>query len=50
MLGSRRARPFSPRQYDIFIGLDVDKTSIAVTCVDHDQMVKSFRLPNQADP
>lgn len=50
MLGSGRARPFSPRQYDIFIGLDVDKTSIALTCVDHEQMVQSFRLPNQADP
>ena len=50
MLGKKTAGAFMPRQYEIFIGLDVDKTSIAVTCVDHEQLVTSFRIPNQADP
>ena len=50
MLGKKTAGAFMPRQYEIFIGLDVDKTSIAVTCVDHELLVTSFRIPNQADP
>jgi transposase len=48
MLGSHGVRSFVPRQHDIFIGLDVDKHRISVTCVDHDQMVKSCRMPYQA--
>lgn len=50
MLGTRRAGTFTPRQFDIFIGLDVDKTSISISCLDHDHMVKSLRIPHQAEP
>lgn len=34
-----------PRDYDIFIGLDVDKKKMAVTCVDHGTLQKSLSLP-----
>ncbi len=49
MLGSHRARSFVPRQHDIFIGLDVEKARISLTCVDHEQRIKSCRMPYQAD-
>ncbi len=48
MLGRQTARGFIPRQHDVFIGLDVDKASISLTCLDHEQMVKSLRMPYQA--
>ena len=48
MLGSHTARSFVPRHHDIFIGLDVDKASISLTCLDHEQMIKSLRMPYQA--
>ena len=48
MLGKRTASAFVPRQYDVFVGMDVDKTSIALTCLDHDQLVTSLRMPYQA--
>jgi len=48
MLGKRTAPAFVPRQYDVFVGLDVDKTSISLTCVDHEQMIQSVRMPHQA--
>lgn len=35
----------SPRDYDVFSGLDVDKRSIAVTFMDHGDLMKSFTLP-----
>jgi transposase len=34
-----------PRDYDVFIGLDVDKKSMAITCVDHSSLQKSLSLP-----
>lgn len=34
-----------PRDYDVFAGLDVDKTSIAVTFMDMDGIIKSMRIP-----
>jgi transposase len=34
-----------PRDYDIFIGLDVDKKRMAITCVDHGTLQKSLSLP-----
>ena len=41
-MGSQR---FIPRDYDIFSGLDVDKRSISVTFTDHQELVKSLRMP-----
>lgn len=34
-----------PRDYEIFIGLDVDKKRMAITCVDHGTLQKSLSLP-----
>src|SRR5687767_5318752 len=39
---------FIPRDYDIFVGLDVDKKSMAVTFTDHGTMRKSLKLPYSA--
>ncbi|MBI3299380.1 MAG: transposase [Elusimicrobia bacterium] len=40
---------FVPRDYDVFAGLDVDKTNISVTFVDHEMAIKSMSLPNDAE-
>ncbi|MGH9907291.1 MAG: hypothetical protein ACRD8U_17115 [Pyrinomonadaceae bacterium] len=45
-----RASEFIPRDYDIFVGLDVDKKSMAVTFTDHGSLQRSLRLPNSATP
>jgi transposase len=39
---------YSPRDYDIFIGLDVDKKSFSYTVRDHYKMKRSKKIP--ADP
>jgi transposase len=36
---------FIPRDYDVFVGLDVDKRSISVTFTDHQGLLKSLRMP-----
>ena len=38
-----------PLNYDVFAGLDVDKTSISVSFVDHQGILKSMRIPHQAE-
>lgn len=40
---------FAPAQYDLFAGLDVDKNSIAITFMDHQQVVKSLKIPAHSD-
>jgi transposase len=40
---------FVPRNYDIFAGLDVDKTSISVSFLDHQGSLKSLRIPHKAE-
>ena len=32
---------FVPRNYDVFVGLDVDKKSMAVIFTDHEQLKQS---------
>jgi transposase len=49
MTGFQQAGPFVPRNYDVFAGLDVDKTSIAATFAAHDGTIKSMRIPYDAD-
>jgi transposase len=39
----------SPRQYDIFAGMDVDSKSIAITFSDHMNKMKSIRIPSDGD-
>lgn len=41
--------PFVPVDFDIFGGLDVDKTSIAVTFMSHEGWLKSLSLPYRAE-
>ena len=41
-------RGFVPVDYDVLAGIDVDKTHMAVTFLDHEQMVRSIHLPHQA--
>lgn len=50
MLGKERLNhDFNPSEYDIFAGLDVDKTSMAVTFAERQQMIRSLRIPAQAE-
>lgn len=39
---------FVPRDYDLFVGLDVDQRSMAITFTDHGTMQKSLKLPYSA--
>src|SRR5262249_3708227 len=39
-------RPFIPQEYDVFGGLDVDKKSISVTFINHQQgFIRSLHMP-----
>jgi transposase len=49
MTGLQQRGPFVPRNYDVFAGLDVDKTSIAATFADHEGTLKSMHLPYDAE-
>ena len=49
MTGLQQAGLFMPRNYDVFAGLDVDKTSIAVSFADHEGTIKSMHIPYDAD-
>ncbi len=49
MDGLHRTGPFVPRNYDVFAGLDVDKTSIAATFADHEGTIKSMSISYDAD-
>lgn len=49
MSGLQQNGPFVPRNYDVFAGLDVDKTNIAATFADHESTIKSMRIPYDAD-
>ena len=49
MLGTEIKPNFLPRDYDIFAGFDVDKKHIDITFSDHDQNMKSVKIPHSAD-
>ena len=49
MISEPLSHGFVPRNYDVFAGLDVDKTSISVSFVDHQGSLKSMRIPHQAE-
>ena len=40
---------FSPREYDIFAGLDVDRKSISVTFTSHQGFIRSLRMPYRVE-
>lgn len=41
-------RKIQPRDFDVFIGMDVDKQTIALRQVDHPGVEKSLNMPHQA--
>jgi transposase len=38
-----------PRQFDLFVGLDVDKSRVAVTLTDHERLLKSLQMPYSSE-
>jgi transposase len=38
-----------PRQFEVFAGLDVDKSRIAVTFTDHERLLKSLQMPYSSE-
>lgn len=44
---STLARKLQPQDYDIFVGMDVDKRSIALTQVDHLGLERSVSMPHE---
>src|SRR5574341_1055444 len=40
-----RGKTFTPQDYDVFAGLDVDKRSLSVTFTTHQGFLRSLRLP-----
>jgi transposase len=42
-------RVIDPREYDVFIGMDVDKRSIALTHIDHLGMEKSVKMAHESN-
>src|SRR5689334_13361835 len=48
MTSTTQFSKFIPRDYDIFIGLDVDKKKIAITCTDHGTLCRSLSMPYSA--
>ena len=49
MLGTEIKAKFLPRDYEIFAGLDVDKKHIDVTFTDHAHLMKSMKIPYDAN-
>src|SRR5919108_4751798 len=48
MLGQEIKAKFVPRDYDIFVGLDVDKMHMDATFSDHGTLMKSMKFPYDA--
>ena len=46
MTATKQVSNFIPHDYDIFIGLDVDKKKIAITCTDHGTLCRSLSMPH----
>ena len=40
-----KGQTFTPQDYDVFAGLDVDKRSISVTFTNHEGFIRSLRMP-----
>lgn len=45
MTASKQMSKIIARDYDLFVGLDVDKKKMAVTCTDHGTLQRSLSLP-----
>ena len=49
MIVSKNCFTIVPLEYDIFLGMDVDKKSVAITIVDHKREIRSIKMPNNAE-
>jgi transposase len=49
MLGQSNQRIYCPTEFDIFLGMDVDKKSIAFSCSDGKRILRSVHIPNHSD-
>lgn len=38
-----------PLEYDIFVGIDVDKRSLSITLYDHEKKIRSLTMPNNTE-
>jgi transposase len=38
-----------PRQFDLFVGLDVDKSRMAVTLMNHERLLQSLQMPHSSE-
>ena len=50
MLGQAKQRTYCPTDFDIFLGMDVDKKSIDFTCSDSQKLLRSVHIPNHSEP
>jgi transposase len=50
MLGQAKQRTYCPADFDIFLGMDVDKKSIDFTCSDSQKLLRSVHIPNHSEP
>lgn len=49
MLAQSNRRRYCPADFDFFIGMDVDKKSIDLTCADARQLIRSVHIPNHSE-
>lgn len=42
-------KAYAPKEFDIFIGIDVDKNSFSFTAMDHYNMTKSKKIPSNSE-
>jgi len=49
MLVQSSQRSYCPTEFNLFIGMDVDKKSIDLTCADFRQIIRSVHIPNDAE-
>lgn len=49
MTGMALNQTFVPRDYDVFVGLDVDKISLSATVVDHTTLMRSLKMPSRSE-
>jgi transposase len=49
MLAQSNPRSYCPTDFDIFLGMDVDKKSIDFTCSDAQRIIRSVHIPNHSD-
>jgi hypothetical protein len=49
MLAQSQQRRYCPADFDLFIGMDVDKKRIDLTCADARQVIRSVHIPNHSE-